>query len=85
MRRGRDGIGRAKKRREQAKDLSGSRSDDDNDQDSTGGRLTPQGLETHQTPATPEGTPRPKAQHNFTDPDSRIQESGGAFLQGYNA
>lgn len=39
---------------------------------------TRRGLETHQTPATPEGIPRP-------DPDSRIQESGGAFLQGYNA
>jgi len=76
---------RAKKRREEAKELSESRSDDDNDEDPTGGGPTPQGLETHQTPATPEGTPRPKAQHNFTDPDSRIQESGGAFLQGYNA
>ena len=76
---------RAKKRQEQAKELSDSRSDDDNDDNPTSGGPTSQGLETHQTPATPEGTPRPKAQHNFTDPDSRIQESGGAFLQGYNA
>lgn len=73
---------RAKKRREQAKELSDSFNDDD---EGTSGGPTSQGLQTHQTPATPEGTPRPKAQYNFTDPDSRIQESGGAFLQGYNA
>jgi transposase len=47
--------------------------------------LTSQGLETHRTPATPEGMPQPKAQYNFTDADSRIQKSGGGFLQGYNA
>ncbi len=33
----------------------------------------------------PEGAPRPKAQHNYTDPESRIQERGGEYLQGYNA
>ena len=46
--------------------------------------MTSQGLDTHQTPATPAGQPRPKAQYNFTDPESRIQERGGEFLQGYN-
>lgn len=29
--------------------------------------------------------PKAKAQRNFTDPESRILNSGGAFLQGYNA
>ena len=55
---------RAKKRREQAKELSDSRNDDD---EGTSGGPTSQGLETHQTPATPKGAPRPKAQYNFTD------------------
>ena len=35
-----------------------------------------------------QATPEPKAQRNFTDPDSRILPDGankGAFLQGYNA
>ena len=73
---------RAKKRREQAKELSDSIDDDDLP---PAGGPTSQGLETHRTPATPEGAPRPKAQHNFTDPDSRIQERGGEYLQGYNA
>lgn len=73
---------RAKKRREQIEKLSNSSSDDD---EGTSGGLTAQNLETHQTPATPEGLPHPKAQYNFTDPESRIQERGGAFLQGYNA
>ena len=31
-----------------------------------------------------DGTPHDKAQMNFTDADSRIMESGGSFLQGYN-
>lgn len=38
----------------------------------------------HRVRARPDGTPHPKAQRNFVDPDSRIQESGGSFLQGYN-
>ena len=41
-------------------------------------------LPEHQTPATPQGEPRPKAQRNFTDPDSRIMELQGGFIQGYN-
>jgi hypothetical protein len=36
-------------------------------------------------PHRPDGTPKPKAQRNFTDPDSRIMVRDGAFLQGYNA
>jgi hypothetical protein len=31
------------------------------------------------------GAPQPKAQRNFTDPDSRIMKSGKDFVQGYNA
>ena len=36
-------------------------------------------------PAEPSGTPKPSAQRNFTDPDSRIMMRDGGFLQGYNA
>jgi transposase len=39
-------------------------------------------------PAPEQATPEPKAQRNFTDPESRILPDGankGAFLQGYNA
>lgn len=36
-------------------------------------------------PHRPDGTPKPKAQRNFTDPDSRIMMRDGAFLQAYNA
>jgi transposase len=36
-------------------------------------------------PHHPNGTPKPKAQRNFTDPDSRIMVRDGAFIQAYNA
>ncbi|MCB9914835.1 MAG: transposase [Planctomycetes bacterium] len=31
-----------------------------------------------------EGNPMPRAQRNFTDPDSRILKDGGGYMQGYN-
>jgi transposase len=36
-------------------------------------------------PSTKDGKPKPKAQRNFTDPQSRIMLRDGAFLQAYNA
>lgn len=43
-------------------------------------------LPEHRVPTLPDGSPRAKAQRNFTDPDSRIMVDGqGAFTQGYNA
>lgn len=45
----------------------------------------PSDLPSHQVPSTPEGDPTPKAQRNFTDPQSRIQKDKDGFLQGYNA
>lgn len=36
-------------------------------------------------PHRPDGTPKPKAQRNFTDPESRIMLRDGAFIQAYNA
>jgi transposase len=41
-------------------------------------------LPRHKVRAQTDGTPDGKAQRNFTDPDSRIMETGGTFLQGYN-
>jgi transposase len=36
-------------------------------------------------PKTPPGTPKDKAQRNFTDPESRIMKGKDGFIQGYNA
>jgi transposase len=45
----------------------------------------PTPLPTHQVQSEPDGSPTPKAQRNFTDPDSRIQKGRDGFIQGYNA
>jgi transposase len=42
-------------------------------------------LPSHRVPTTEAGAPTPKAQRNFTDPDSRIMVHDGAFVQAYNA
>lgn len=69
----------ASKRRAAADELSDRDVDDDEPP-----FQTPDGLPMHRPRTTPNGEPHPKAQRNFTDPDSRIMESGGSFLQGYN-
>ncbi len=38
----------------------------------------------HQVPTETNGDPKPGAQRNFTDPDSRIMKRGSDFIQGYN-
>lgn len=48
------------------------------------GEETPEGMPTHRPKCETDGSPKPKAQRNFTDPESRIMEKGGEFLQGYN-
>lgn len=55
--------------------------------DDDGGRpKAPSGdLPSHKVPAYADGTPKPQAQRNFTDPDSRIQKSGNDYIQGFNA
>ena len=53
------------------------RSDDDDDSDDDLPRNSP--------PSTPDGEPKPNAQRNFTDPQSRIMFRDGTFLQAYNA
>lgn len=40
----------------------------------------------HAPPTTPDGTPKPEAQRNFTDADSKIMKNGqGAYEQAFNA
>jgi transposase len=41
-------------------------------------------LPEHRVQADKEGNPKPSAQRNFTDPDSRIMKSGLDFTQSYN-
>ncbi len=71
----------AKRSAAQADLLDGGRKDDDDDPPSGGAT----GLPTHRVRAHVDGTPKSKAQRNFTDPDSRIMEKNGSFLQAYNA
>jgi transposase len=52
-------------------------SDDERDDDDDLPRNTP--------PSTRTGEPKPRAQRNFTDPQSRIMLRDGAFIQAYNA
>lgn len=42
-------------------------------------------LPRHRPSTTSDGKPAPKAQRNFTDPDSRIMQKSGTFIQAYNA
>jgi transposase len=48
------------------------------------GAATAPAMPEHQVPAEPDGTPKPEAQRNFTDPESRIMKRGSEYLQGYN-
>jgi transposase len=59
---------------ERSKDASNEVPDDNDDDDLP--RSTP--------PSTHSGEPQPKAQRNFTDPQSRLMFRDGAFLQAYN-
>jgi hypothetical protein len=70
---------RAAKRMELARELAPTAAEDDLEPPKTG-----DGLPMHEPKATTEGKPHAKAQMGFTDADSRIMESGGAFVQGYN-
>ncbi len=71
-------LTRAQRLVEEAKQLDGS----DGDDASPPG--VPGELPGHRVRTRPDGTPHPKAQRNFTDPDSRLMESAGTFLQAYN-
>ncbi len=69
---------RAAQQREQADKLAKRDDDDEPPTNPT--------LPFHEPPVNPDGTPKPSAQRNFTDPDSKIMvEGSGAFAQAYNA
>lgn len=73
-------VTRAAKSQRQAEEL------DDNDDDETppaGGDHSD--LPRHRVQTKPDGSPAPKSQRNFTDPDSRIMKSKTGYLQAYNA
>jgi transposase len=68
---------------EAAEQHGASSSDEDDDDDATP-PSGPAELPSHKIPTEKDGTPKPKAQRNFTDGDSRIMKSGDGFIQGYN-
>jgi len=68
----------AKQRNQQALALD----DDDRDPPPPG---PDDDLPRNHPPMTKTGTPQPRAQRNFTDPDSRIMMRDGSYLQAYNA
>jgi len=49
------------------------------------GQAGQQELPLHRVASELEGKPKPEAQRNFTDPESRIMVKDGAFIQAYNA
>lgn len=57
---------------------------DDDDEPGTGAATTTD-MPMNSVPCDPAGKPKPTAQRNFTDPDSRIMVKEGAFVQAYNA
>lgn len=69
---------------EKARALDGG-DDHDDGEGGPGAGSGPDDLPHHRVQATPDGAPKPKAQRNFTDPESRIMVKGGEFVQAYNA
>jgi transposase len=69
----------AKNQLNKARKLDAEGHDDDVEPPMTG-----DGLPKHEPQAKTDGTPHDKAQMNFVDSESRIMESGGSFVQGYN-
>ena len=55
---------------------------DGNDEPPPSAGPTP--LPQHKIRSNPDGTPHPKAQRNFTDPDNRIMKNQDGFVQAYN-
>jgi len=72
---------RAAKAEKQADELA-KRDSDDEPKGGTGGSAE---LPKHRVAAERDGSPKPNAQRNFTDPDSRIMMRGGEVTQAYNA
>lgn len=73
----------AKAEKEAAKLSRKKKKSDDDDEPGAGAGATQ--LSLHRVQTTPDGTPKDKAQRNFTDPESRIMVRNGTFMQAYNA
>lgn len=73
---------RAEKSQAAAAELDAKAKHGDDDDESTPGSTS---WPKHRVPTQRNGSPKPEAQRNFTDPDSRIMVSDGAFVQAYNA
>lgn len=73
---------RAEQSEQQAQQLD---EHDDDDPPPPAGGSGADDLPRHRVRAKPDGTPHPKAQRNFTDPDSRIMKNNTGYLQAYNA
>ena len=65
------------------RDASARKLDDDDEDDPPAS--SDDDLPVHRPPTDRSGTPKPKAQRNFTDPESGIMLRDGAFVQAYNA
>ena len=78
----------AAEQRERDRQARRTHNDDDgdgDDGDGGGGAVDQQGVAEAGQRAAAAARPKPKAQRNFTDPQSRIMKnSDGAFIQGYN-
>jgi transposase len=72
---------RAAKAEKQADELAKKDSDDE----PKGGAGTASGVPKHRVPTERDGTPKPNAQRNFTDPDSRIMMKNSEVVQAFNA
>jgi transposase len=70
--------------KEQAAAAEAEKEKAESDSDDEPPPSTPTPLPTHKVPATKKGTPKPKAQRNFTDGESRIMKTGDGFVQAYN-
>lgn len=68
------------KQRLEAAERDRDKGADDGDLESADKSGFPENL----APAQTDGTPKPTAQRNFTDPESRIMKDGTDFVQGYN-
>lgn len=69
----------ASKRDQKASEIKPPPSEDPDDDDSD------DDLPRNTPPSTPDGEPKPNAQRNFTDPQSRIMFKDGTYLQAFNA
>jgi hypothetical protein len=72
----------AAKQAQEAAERDRARVTDDDDEPPPAG--TGAAFPEHRVPSDADGNPKPTAQRNFTDADSRIMKKGSDYIQGYN-